>query len=94
MLVRGAMRTQKLLLFDDAILPLNGQIPVIVFALRNNRVAERHQAIVVASKHVSWNALPAWSFMAFVANNRLLGTKHRPRFFELNRTLCLTPSER
>ena len=59
MLVRGAMRTQKLPLLVDAILPLNGQIPVIVFAIHNSRVAWQHQAIVVASKHVSWNALPA-----------------------------------
>lgn len=59
MLVRGDFRTQKLRFFDDAILPLNGQLPVTVFALRNSRVAKRHQAIVVASKRVSWNALPA-----------------------------------
>ena len=44
---------------DDVILHLNGQIPVIVFALRDSRVAQRHQAIVVVSKHLSWNALPA-----------------------------------
>ena len=29
----------RFLFFDDAILPLNGQLPVTVFALRNNRVA-------------------------------------------------------
>lgn len=39
MLVRGAMRTQKLLSFDDAIRPRNGQLPVIAFEPRNNRVA-------------------------------------------------------
>ena len=46
MLIRGAMRTQKLLFFDDANPPLNGQLPVTAFARRNNRVAGLQHAFV------------------------------------------------
>jgi hypothetical protein len=53
------LRTQKLLFLDDAILPLNGQIPVTVFVLHNSLVAELQLVLVAASKQVSWNALPA-----------------------------------